>query len=323
MSFHPPGAGTPEPPASAAPPDTPADLARHAAFGFLMGAADTVPGVSGGTVAFVCGIYARLIDAIRDASRAGMHLVRGRAREGLRELRLVDWALLVPLLLGILAAVFSLAAAIEHLLEEEPVRIAGFFCGLVLASVVVSGRLLRRRDARAAAVVVLVGVVTFLALGLRTETSAEAGAAADAPLWAYPLSAMVAICAMILPGISGSFLLVTLGMYDDVLAAVNDRELGILVLFALGCVVGLALFSRLLAWLLDHHHDLVVAAMIGLMLGSVRVLWPWPGGTDTTELARPSGDVLVPVVLGLAGFALVMLLGRLGALREEPVPHPG
>ena len=303
--------------------DTPADVGRHVLFGFLMGAADTVPGVSGGTVAFVCGIYARLIDAIRDAARAGTHVARGRFRDGLRELRAVDWPLLVPLLIGILAAVFSLASAIEHLLEEEPVRIAGFFLGLVLASVVVSARQLRAPDARTLAIILIVGAAFFVLLGLRSETSAEAADDAGAPLWAYPLSAMIAICAMILPGVSGSFLLVTMGMYDDVLAAVNDREFGILILFALGCVVGLALFSRVLAWLLDNHHDIVVAAMIGLMLGSVRVLWPWPGGTDTTELAWPADDVVVPLLLAAVGFAVVLALGRLGALREEPVPHPG
>jgi putative membrane protein len=118
----------------------------------------------------------------------------------------------------------------------------------------------------------------------------------------------LAICAMILPGISGSFILVMIGMYTEVLGAVNDRDIVSLGAFALGCVVGLALFSTFLNWALEHHHDLMMAAMVGLMLGSLRVLWPWPDGTDSTELHAPSDDVLVPVVLALVGFVVVVAI---------------
>jgi putative membrane protein len=296
---------------------------KHLGIGFLMGSADVVPGVPGGTVALVSGIYARLIDAIRDAARAAGWLLRGRVGDGVRGLREVDWILLVPLLAGILAAVLTLASVVEHLLEDEPVKLAGLFFGLVGGSVVVARGLLRRPDRGHLALIAVVAVVLFVALGLRGATTAEAAETATAPLWAFPASGAVAICAMILPGVSGSFLLVMLGMYGDVLGAVNDRDLLPLALFLAGCVVGLAAFSRLLAWLLDHHHDRVVATMIGLMLGSVRILWPWPGGTATTALGAPGGDVLVPVALAAGGFLLVLGLGRIGAVREEPVPHPG
>jgi putative membrane protein len=296
---------------------------RHVVFGFLMGAADVVPGVSGGTIALVCGIYARLIDAVRDGARAATNLARGRVGLGLRQLREVDWALLVPLLAGIGVAVVSLASVIEHQLEEEPVRIAGLFLGLVLGSVAVAVRLIRRPDARTPVIIVAVAVAMFVVLGVRQETSAEAADAATAPLWAYPAAAAVAICAMILPGVSGSFLLVLMGMYAHVLAAVNDREIGLLLLFVAGAVVGLGAFSRLLGWLMDHHHDLVVAAMIGLMLGSIRVLWPWPHGTETTELAAPSDDVVLPVVFAAVGLVVVLIVARLGVLKEEPPPNPG
>ncbi|MFP3901204.1 MAG: DUF368 domain-containing protein [Acidimicrobiia bacterium] len=314
-----------EPPASGGPGrgDTTRGSLRHVVYGFFMGAADVVPGVSGGTIALVCGIYERLVDAVRDGARAATNLARGRVALGLRQLRTVDWALLVPLVAGIGIAVLSLASVIEHQLEEEPVRIAGLFLGLVLGSVVVSLRLIRRVDALTPVIVVGVAVVMFLALGLRTETTAEAADAASAPLWAYPASAAVAICAMILPGISGSFLLVLLGMYADVLAAVNDREIGLLLLFIAGAVVGLGAFSRLLGWLIDNHHDRVVAAMIGLMLGSVRVLWPWPHGVETTELAAPGGEVALPVGLAVVGLVMVLVVGRLGVIKEEPPPHPG
>jgi putative membrane protein len=113
---------------------------------------------------------------------------------------------------------------------------------------------------------------------------------------------------MILPGISGSFILVMLGMYPEVLGAVNDRDLLTLGVFALGCVTGLALFSTLLNWLLEHYHAWVIAAMIGLMIGSTRVLWPWPNGTGTTTLAAPSDPVLVPVLLALVGFTIVIVV---------------
>ena len=111
---------------------------------------------------------------------------------------------------------------------------------------------------------------------------------------------------MILPGISGSFILVMIGMYTEVLGAVNDRDFGALIATAAGCTIGLALFSSLLSWLLEHYHDLVIAAMIGLMLGSLRVLWPWPNGTNTTTFTAPSGDVAVPVLLMVAGFVVVL-----------------
>ncbi len=131
---------------------------------------------------------------------------------------------------------------------------------------------------------------------------------------------MIAICAMILPGISGSFLLVLMGMYDDVLGAVNQRDIPALVLFAAGAVIGLALFARVLGWLIEHHHDRVVAAMIGLMLGSVRVLWPWPDGVSSSVLGAPGGTVVVPIVLAVVGLAVVVVVGRLGLVYEEQPP---
>lgn len=296
---------------------------RHAAYGALMGAADTVPGVSGGTVAFVCGIYPRLIDALRDGARALGHVAKGRFRQGWTELRGVDWALLVPLLAGIIVAIFSLASVMERGLEEHPVRLSGLFLGLVVGSVVVSVRQIRRPDRLGWLLIVAVALALFLVLGLRSETTGETGDPTSVPTWAYPAAAAVAICAMILPGISGAFILVMLGMYGPVLGAVNERDLLRLGIFAIGAVLGLGAFSRLLGALMDRYHDRVVAVMIGLMLGSVRVLWPWPGGTDTTTLAVPRDDVVVPVVLGVIGFVAVVVLARIANLREEPVPHPG
>lgn len=293
---------------------------RHLVIGFLMGSAEVVPGVSGGTVALVGGIYTRLIDAVRDGVNLGLTFARGRFGEGMGRLRQLDWALLVPLLVAMAAAVLTLARVIDHYLETQPERLSGLFLGLVLGSVPVALRFLRRVDAATVLIVVGVGAALFVLLGLREETVGEAGDAATAPLWAYPLAASVAICAWILPGVSGSLMLVMMGMYAHVFGALSDGDLPPLVLFAAGAVIGLALFSKILAWLLEHHHDRMVAVMIGLMLGSVRVLWPWPNGVESSGLSAPGDDVTIPVLLAVVGFVVVLLAGRLGDVQEEPAP---
>jgi putative membrane protein len=274
--------------------------------GFFMGAADIVPGVSGGTVALLFGIYERLILNIRNVATAIGHVLQ-RDLTGARDrIRSVEWLWLVALLAGILIAIASLSAVLEHLLDEEPVRMAGLFFGLILGSVIVAWRLVKSTSVEVVVIGLLTAIAFFVFLGIRSDTSSDAAEIVTKPLWLFFLVGMIAICAMILPGISGSFLLVMMGMYSEVLGAVNERDVIVLLVFAAGCAVGLALFSTLLEWLLEHHHDRVIAAMIGLMLGSLRVLWPWPGGTATTTMSAPRGDVLVPVLLALAGFVVVM-----------------
>jgi putative membrane protein len=274
--------------------------------GFFMGAADIVPGVSGGTVALLFGIYERLILNIRNVATAIGHVLT-RDFVGARDrIRSVEWLWLVSLLVGILVAIASLSAILERLLDEEPVRMAGLFFGLILGSVIVAWRLVKSTSLEVVVIGLLTAVVFFLFLGIRSDTSSDAAEIVTKPLWLFFLVGTIAICAMILPGISGSFLLVMMGMYSEVLGAVNERDFITLLVFAAGCAVGLALFSTLLEWLLEHHHDRVMAAMIGLMLGSLRVLWPWPGGTATTTMSAPRGDVLVPVLLALVGFVVVM-----------------
>lgn len=304
-------------------PRGPLEHVRHVLVGFFMGCAEVVPGVSGGTVALVGGIYTRLIDAVRDAVNAAVTVARGQFGDGGERLRKLDWAFLIPLGIGMVAAVLSLARVITHFLEEEPVRVSGLFLGLVLGSVVVALRIMRKVDASTLFIVVGVGVVVFALLGLGSETEAAEVDAATAPLWAYPLAASIAICAWILPGVSGSLMLVMMGMYANVFAALDNRELAPLLLFAVGAVVGLAVFSKLLAWLLEHHHDRMVAVMIGLMFGSVRVLWPWPGGVESTELgAISSSDAVIPVLLAVVGFVAVAAIGALGLVKEEEPRSP-
>ncbi len=288
--------------------------------GFSMGAADIVPGVSGGTIALVLGIYRHLVASIRDGSKAIFALLKGDGRGAIGRLEGIDWAFLLSLLAGILVAVAALSHVLETALEDHPVEMAGLFFGLVAGSAVIAWGLLNHRTARNAAILVGAAVVFFLVLGLTGGTTEDAVQQLDSPaLWIFFGSGAIAICAMILPGISGSFLLVIMGMYGALLSAVTDRDLVSLAVFGLGAVVGLAVFSQLLHWALEHHYDVVMSVLIGLMVGSIRVLWPWPGGVETTELAAPGsgGGVLVPVLLALVGLAVVVTIDRVSHRFED------
>lgn len=286
--------------------------------GFCMGSADVVPGVSGGTVALVLGIYEQLIANVRQGALVLGSLLRLRPRAAVDHFFRIDWLFLVPLLAGIGVAVVSLAHTIETLLDEQPVRMAALFFGLVAASIYVAWAGLKNRDAGRLAVLVLVAVLTFFLLGFRSGTND------DPALWFVLVAGSIAICAMILPGISGSFVLLMIGLYDYIISAVNDRDLVVIVVFGVGAIAGLALFSSLLSWMLRRHHDTVLAALIGLMAGSLRVLWPWPDGTETAKLAwPPADDLLAPVGLAIVAFALVvglaLLSRRTHVVHEAPV----
>jgi len=282
-----------------------------------MGAADIVPGVSGGTVALVLGIYERLIHNVHTGAQALRALVTGDTTGFRAKLRDVEWLWLLSLLGGILVAIAALSSVLETLLHDHPVRMSALFFGLVVGSLTIAWRLIRSVGAVEITAIVGVALALFLVLGLKSDTEVADGAAevVTQPWWVFFLSGALAICAMILPGISGSFILVLIGMYTEVIGAVNDRDLVALGATAAGCVVGLALFSSALTWALAHHHDLVIASMVG----SLRVLWPWPGGTNTTDLAWPAGDVWVPILLALAGLAVVVVV-ELIAVRTNHDP---
>ena len=165
------------------------------------------------------------------------------------------------------------------------------------------------------AIVLVVTAATFALLGLK-------GGEITDPSWPVIFGAgAIAICATILPGISGSFLLLMLGMYEFVINAVNDRDIPIVLVFGLGCIVGLALFSQVLDWSLRNHHDIVIAAMVGLMIGSFRVLWPWPDGVDSVALGAPSGTWFIPVLIGIASAAVVVGLTVLVERRASDAPR--
>ena len=286
------------------------------ARGVAMGAADVVPGVSGGTIAVVLGIYERLLGAVRGVAGGAGTLLRGDWRGAGRRLVTVDWWLIVPLLAGIVGTIVLLASVIETQLEERPETMAGLFCGLVAASAVSACRLFEWRSAARIGIMAVSAGATFALLGL------QSGPVADPSLPVLAGAGAVAVCAMILPGISGAFLLLMLGMYGAVISIVTEVRYLDAAVFALGAAVGLALFSSVLGWFLDRARNTVLAVLVGLMAGSLRVLWPWPNGVGVisrhehevisgTGLAWPGAqEWAAPTVAAAVGFAAVLLLTR-------------
>ena len=242
--------------------------------GMLMGAADIVPGVSGGTMAFITGIYDTLLGSIRAVDLEFLQKVLKLDIRGAWEH--VNGGFLLALLLGIATSIFSLARLISWILQNHPVPLWAFFFGLILASALV---LLRQVDRwnPGRLLSLLLGIAVALTIALSPVVTLDGG------LTMVFLSGFLAICAMILPGISGSFILVLLGMYGTVLAAVKSLDLLFLVVFAAGAGCGLLCFSRLLYWLLHRYHQGTMALLTGFLFGSLTVVWPWKRVLDWVE----------------------------------------
>lgn len=234
--------------------------------GIAMGAADVVPGVSGGTIAFISGIYEELIDSI---SKVNLSTLKLWQKEGFLSMwKALNGNFLLSLLIGIGVSVISLAKVIRHLLETQPILIWSFFFGLVLASIIYVAKQITRWNLGA---IILLLAGAFVAYYITTLTPQTTNAS-------YPyvfLSGALAICAMILPGISGSFILLLLGMYKPVLDAIHFRDFGLIIVLMLGAVIGLLSFSRLLKWLFDHYENLTLAVLTGFIVGSLNKIWPW------------------------------------------------
>jgi putative membrane protein len=276
--------------------------------GMAMGVAEVVPGVSGGTVALVLGVYERLIDGAGHVVTALRLSVTGRWAEARAELRRAHWTTIVPLLAGMVVAVLIAARLLEPVIEDHPVGARAVFFGLVLVSIVVPARMVGRWAKQDVATAVLAAVAAFLLTGLPPAGDV------DPPLLVVVLAAAVAICALVLPGVSGSFLLLTLGLYQPTLTAVNDRDLGYLGAFALGAALGLGLFVKALQVALRRHHALTLALMTGLMAGSLRALWPWQD--EDRSLLAPDGGAL-PVFALAVGAGLTVVLVLVLQLRHE------
>lgn len=285
--------------------------------GFAMGTADVIPGVSGGTVALITGIYDELIRTIAgiDTRLIGLAF-RGRIADLWAH---VNAGFLVPLLFGIGAAVVSMARGVTFLLEHHPVPLWGFLTGLILASALVVSR---RVQGWTAAGIALLIVGTACGYGVTLLWPLETGS----EWYKFTLSGSIASVAMILPGISGSFLLVIMGKYGQVMRAVHEFDLGILIFFGIGFGGGILAFSRVLKFLLARYQALTMTLLVGLMAGSVRRVWPFKRYQDadgqTTDLVTEyygcilpdhfDGEAVLTVSLMLVGIAAVLALERLG-----------
>lgn len=288
-----------------------------------MGAADIVPGVSGGTIAFIFGIYEELVYSIKKVSGETLRLLlKGKITGAIKS---IPFGFLIPLGLGLLTAVALLSQLLSNLLETQPVFVWSFFFGLVVASIWI----VRKR-------VVTWDVKDYLALAVTTIAAywlvgAVPVSTPETPL-SYFLAGAIAIIAMILPGISGSFLLVLMGKYEQVLNAVVERDIVTLGIVAVGVVIGISIFSRVLTWAFERHHDIIVAALTGFMIGSLRKIWPWKETLstyiDSHGVEQPlveanvipssiDSNVLFAIFLAIAAAFMMIKLDRLQATTEH------
>ncbi len=294
--------------------------------GLAMGTADIIPGVSGGTVAFITGIYTDLLRAINSFSAKALRRLLHRDLAGtLAELHL---RFLLPLLGGIATAIVSTAQLMNYLLDHHQVPVWSLFFGLIGSSVVVVWRKLGRPGTASWLWLACGAVLGYVIVGLIPVKTPD-------ELWFIFLSGAVAICAMILPGISGAFILLILGKYQYVTGTLNNpfllHNFVIILVFCAGCATGLSGFSRFLNWLFARFHDATVACMAGFMIGSLRKIWPWKEALATqlvdgkTQVVAEvnvwptafNGDFFLAVGLMLAGFLVVMLLEGLTGRGEK------
>lgn len=289
------------------------DYAVLSLKGMAMGAADVVPGVSGGTIAFIAGIYDELINSIKSINMHSLKLLfTGKIAAFWKA---VNGNFLFALLLGIAISVFSLAKLITYLLLNEPVLVWSFFFGLVLASTWFVTKDIKGWNWKTVAGFVGGAVIAYyITVATPAETSTN--------LMFIFLCGAIAICAMILPGISGSFILVLLGKYFYVMEAVKTLDLVVLGVFAFGAALGITSFSRVLSYALKNFRNITLSVLSGFMLGSLNKVWPWKeveklvsGGHEVMieHNIAPNTEVAEAVVLMLIGFILVYVLEKISA----------
>ena len=304
------------------------DYVGLTARGFAMGASDVVPGVSGGTMAFILGIYEELINSIRTVGQR--EFLEAVFKFRIKEVfEILNWKFLLAVAIGIFTAILTLAPLLENLLENQPVFLWSFFFGLVIASIIVVRTRIKAWTAVPIAFLIGGTVIAYFIVGLVPAQTPNTW-------WFLMLSGAIAICAMILPGISGSFILVLLGKYEFVLSAVNNRDIVSIGFVGIGAVVGIVTVAQVLGWLFKKYHDQTVAVLIGLMIGSLRKIWPWKldiawlqdeagefilsdGHRIVTEqqnylptfAGNGANEILIAAVLALIGFSVVIILERL------------
>ena len=274
---------------------------RYILCGLAMGAADVVPGVSGGTIAFITGIYDQLLNGIKSFNALFFRrFFTGRFREALAG---VPWRFLLPLLLGIGTSIFSLARLTLYLLHAWPEALWAFFFGLIISSILL---MMKGQSMKALDVLLLIAgaVAAWFVTGAEAMTATH-------ELPRIFLAGFIALCAMILPGISGSFMLVVMGQYAFMLSAVVQLNLPVLLTFMAGGACGLMSFSRVLSACFRRFPSQTNAVLIGFMAGSLRTVWPWHEGTMPALPSAPDGTVLLAAVTCLCGIALPLAVQRI------------
>jgi len=293
------------------------------ARGFAMGSSDIVPGVSGGTMALILGIYEELINSIkallnRDAIKLALRFKFGQA------LALVPWKFLASVAIGMFLAVFTMSWFLEWVLEHYASLLWAFFFGLVVASIWTISRQIKRWGVVPIVGTVVGAVGTYLLVGLVPDQTPNTW-------WFLILCGAIAISAMVLPGVSGSFMLVLLGKYEYLLNAVTELDIFTLFMVIVGAAVGIVSVAQLLSWLFKKYHDGTVAILMGMLIGSLRKVWPWkmtlemmidrhgkevPIREANILPATWSWEVVVALLLALSGFALIFVI-TLWATRKE------
>ena len=286
----------------------------NVARGVLIGLAEIVPGVSGGTIALIVGVYRALISSAAHVVGGVLALARRRVSESRAEFSGVSFAVVLPVLVGMVGGIFAGAALLEPVLENYPLHTRAVFAGLILASLWVPFRMVGTWYGKTVVLAGGAAVVTFFLTGI------PAVSAVSPSLWAVAPAAALAVCALVLPGVSGSFILVTLGMYQPTLQAVNDLNFAYLGVFVAGAAIGLALFVRVLQHLLSNFHRVTLAIMTGLMAGSLRALWPWQGeGRELLGIGEDAPSVALAVVSGVAVVVVLLVAEKVWTPRVNLV----
>jgi len=287
--------------------------------GVAMGSADVVPGVSGGTIAFISGIYEELLATI---SNVNFNALKKLKEKGIIAFwQHINGNFIAVLFSGIAVSILSLAKLITYLLAHQAILLWSFFFGLIIASIQLVGKKVKKWNLINVVGLVAGGVIAYLITILPPMQNPN-------ELWFVFISGAIAICAMILPGISGSFILLLLGSYEMILGAVKDLKLATIGIFALGCLTGLLSFSKLLNWLFKHYHDLTVAILTGFLIGSLNKIWPWKLTISTRVNSHGeivpfiqknilpthfNGDaqILLAVLMALIGLGLIIGLEKI------------
>lgn len=266
--------------------------------GLFMGSADIVPGVSGGTIALITGIYERLVHAISSINFTFIKPLLKLDFNGFKEklFEEIDFELFIPLILGIGIAVLTLARVISYLLEEQTAYTFSFFLGLILASAYILYTQLKEKNIKIIIITIIGIILSYIFVGLNPI-------AANHSLPVIFISGLIAICAMILPGISGSFLLLLLGQYQHMLNSLNAFNFAEIITFIIGAVIGILGFSKILNYLLENHESITMAFLIGIMIGTLRL----PVNMIATNL---TGSWIICLLLALIGIAIVVLLEK-------------